>query len=114
MEENYLVNLLAGVTLICNYDRARFGRDKPRRYGCRSQTRTHRPTFGRQSHLGSPRFSRLASLASRPGCSHCLPEGLMCPVSSGLRDRRMTFLDRPQDEYAPGKGADVTTITRSV
>jgi hypothetical protein len=114
MEEHRLVNLLAGVTLICNYDRARFGRDKPRRYGCRSQTRTHRPTLGRQTHLGSPRFSRLASLASRRGCSYCLPEGLTCPVSRGLGDRRMTFLDHPQDEYASGKGAEVTTITRAV
>ena len=74
MEQNHLVNLLAGVTLICDGDRPRPGRDNP---GCYGPRRTHRPGFGRTLHLGSSRFSRLASLASRRGCSLCLPEGLL-------------------------------------
>jgi hypothetical protein len=78
MEMNHLVNLLARVTLICDDDRPRLGRESPRRYGCRSETRSLCPSFDRKSHLGSPRFSRLASLASRHGCFHCLPEGSMC------------------------------------
>jgi len=77
MEENHLVNLLAGVTLICDDDRPRLGYYNPGRYDCGSQTRTDRPRFDRNLHLGSLCFSWLASLASLRGCSHCLPEGLM-------------------------------------